>query len=348
MPGAAVLGRAAGPDRCYAGRGGRRTRRPRARCSLSRIGGRERRRARPAPPRPGRGPPTTRSSPARAGHRTRHRRRGHLAGPADPARRARDCPPCRPARTPPAWPAARRSASSSAPSAGETVVGLAAADERRAGLALGTAGGVVKRVAPDYPGSATDFEVIALKDGDRVVGAVQLASEDAGPGVHHQRRPAAAVRRRGGPAAGPGGRRDGRASGWRRGPAVVWFGAVPDRCGGTARSGRPRTGRSWSPWPVQRGAARHRGGHGQGDPVRGVPGQGPGHRRRALPPVPQGRGRAGAGLGRAGPGPGRHRRRASRSTCPPPTGRRDGSGERIRQPLAALGGSAPARLRPGR
>ena len=32
-------------------------------------------------------------------------------------------------------------------------------------------------MAPDYPGSASDFEVIALKDGDRVVGAVQLASE---------------------------------------------------------------------------------------------------------------------------------------------------------------------------
>ena len=47
------------------------------------------------------------------------------------------------------------------------------------GLALGTAGGVVKRVAPDYPANATEFEVISLKDGDRVVGAAQLASEDA-------------------------------------------------------------------------------------------------------------------------------------------------------------------------
>ena len=50
---------------------------------------------------------------------------------------------------------------------------------RRPGLALGTAGGVVKRVAPDYPANATEFEVISLKDGDRVVGAVQLAGEDA-------------------------------------------------------------------------------------------------------------------------------------------------------------------------
>jgi len=61
---------------------------------------------------------------------------------------------------------------------GESVVGLAAPDAAGAGLALGTATGVVKRVAPDYPGNATDFDVIALKDGDRVVGAAQLASED--------------------------------------------------------------------------------------------------------------------------------------------------------------------------
>src|SRR5487761_367432 len=61
---------------------------------------------------------------------------------------------------------------------GETVVGLATVDAAGAGLALGTAGGVVKRVTPDYPQTATEFEVIALRDGDRVVGAVQLASEE--------------------------------------------------------------------------------------------------------------------------------------------------------------------------
>src|SRR5262249_28527684 len=61
---------------------------------------------------------------------------------------------------------------------GETVVGLAAPDAAGAGLVVGTAAGVVKRVAPDYPGNASEFDVIALKDSDRVVGAVQLASED--------------------------------------------------------------------------------------------------------------------------------------------------------------------------
>src|SRR5581483_176493 len=64
---------------------------------------------------------------------------------------------------------------------GETVVALVAAEGSAggadAGLALGTATGVVKRVAPDYPQNATEFEVIALKDGDRVVGAVQLPDE---------------------------------------------------------------------------------------------------------------------------------------------------------------------------
>jgi DNA gyrase subunit A len=61
---------------------------------------------------------------------------------------------------------------------GERVVGLAAADAAGAGLALGTAAGIVKRVAPDYPGSSSEFDVIALKDSDRVIGAVQLTSED--------------------------------------------------------------------------------------------------------------------------------------------------------------------------
>ena len=47
------------------------------------------------------------------------------------------------------------------------------------GLALGTASGVVKRVAPDYPANATEVDVISLKEGDRVVRAVQLTTEDA-------------------------------------------------------------------------------------------------------------------------------------------------------------------------
>jgi DNA gyrase subunit A len=60
----------------------------------------------------------------------------------------------------------------------ETVVGIAAVGEEGGGLALGTAHGVVKRVVPDFPANRDEFEVIGLKEGDRVVGAVQLLSED--------------------------------------------------------------------------------------------------------------------------------------------------------------------------
>src|SRR6202012_1211939 len=61
---------------------------------------------------------------------------------------------------------------------GETVVALASLDNPQGGIALGTASGVVKRVLPDYPANRDEFEIITLKDDDRVVGAVQLASED--------------------------------------------------------------------------------------------------------------------------------------------------------------------------
>ncbi|MEO9151506.1 MAG: DNA topoisomerase IV subunit A [Lapillicoccus sp.] len=44
------------------------------------------------------------------------------------------------------------------------------------GLALGTAQGVVKRVTTDYPARA-DWEVISLKEGDRVIGACEMPSE---------------------------------------------------------------------------------------------------------------------------------------------------------------------------
>lgn len=60
----------------------------------------------------------------------------------------------------------------------ETVVGIASVGEEGGGLALGTAQGVVKRVVPDFPANRDEFEVIGLKDGDRVIGAVQLMSEE--------------------------------------------------------------------------------------------------------------------------------------------------------------------------
>ncbi len=56
----------------------------------------------------------------------------------------------------------------------ETVVCLTTLDESSPGLALGTEQGVVKRVVPDYPSNKDELEVITLRRGDRIVGAVEL------------------------------------------------------------------------------------------------------------------------------------------------------------------------------
>ncbi|HEY2519530.1 MAG TPA: DNA topoisomerase IV subunit A [Streptosporangiaceae bacterium] len=108
---------------------------------------------------------------------------------------------------------------------GETVVALASLDTPQAGIALGTASGMVKRVQPDYPQNRDEFEIITLKDTDRVVGAVQLTSEDRdlvfiASDAQLLRFPASAVRPQGRSAGGMAGiRLAARAS-------VVWFGAV--------------------------------------------------------------------------------------------------------------------------
>ncbi|GGQ95220.1 DNA gyrase/topoisomerase IV subunit A [Streptomyces asoensis] len=60
----------------------------------------------------------------------------------------------------------------------ETVVCLTTLDESSPGLALGTEQGVVKRVVPDYPTNKDELEVITLKEGDRIVGAVELRTGD--------------------------------------------------------------------------------------------------------------------------------------------------------------------------
>ena len=61
-------------------------------------------------------------------------------------------------------------------SGGEEALTLVSLDPASAGLALGTAAGVVKRVTTDYPKGGS-WEAISLKPGDRVVGAVELADE---------------------------------------------------------------------------------------------------------------------------------------------------------------------------
>ncbi|KAB8186302.1 DNA topoisomerase 4 subunit A [Nonomuraea phyllanthi] len=110
----------------------------------------------------------------------------------------------------------------------EKVVGLGSLDPDGPGLALGTTQGVVKRVVPDYPANRDDFEVITLKDGDSVVGAVELVSEShdlvfISSDAQLLRFPASLVRPQGRPAGGMAGIR------LDDGARVIWFGVVdPD------------------------------------------------------------------------------------------------------------------------
>ena len=59
---------------------------------------------------------------------------------------------------------------------GEKALALTTMDPDSVGLALGTAGGVVKRVVPDHLSNRDAWEVIRLNDGDEVVGAVELTT----------------------------------------------------------------------------------------------------------------------------------------------------------------------------
>ncbi len=59
--------------------------------------------------------------------------------------------------------------------AGERILALTTLDDGSPGLALGTRGGVVKRVKPEVL-TREDWEVITLSPGDEVVGAVELST----------------------------------------------------------------------------------------------------------------------------------------------------------------------------
>jgi len=61
---------------------------------------------------------------------------------------------------------------------GERLLGLCSLREDSPGLALGTAQGIVKRVATDYPSNKDEWEVISLRPGDEVVGAVELPGDE--------------------------------------------------------------------------------------------------------------------------------------------------------------------------
>jgi DNA gyrase subunit A len=114
---------------------------------------------------------------------------------------------------------------------GETVLALASLDGGdSSGVALGTASGIVKRVLPDYPANRDEFELITLKDDDRVVGAAYLTGDTESlettelafitTDAQLLHFPASSVR--------PQGRQAGGMTGVRLsdGAGVVWFGAI--------------------------------------------------------------------------------------------------------------------------
>jgi DNA gyrase subunit A len=225
-------------------------------------------------------------------------------------------------------------------SRGETVVGLARVDAPGAGVALGTAEGVVKRVLPDYPQARDEFELIAMKEGDAVVGAAQLDSESAElvfitSDAQLLRFPASAVR--------PQGRAAGGMAGVRlsAGASVVWFGAVDADAAAGTPSGPVGT---YSPAVVVT--------------VAGNAGALPGAAAGSVKVTPMheypAKGRATGGVrchrflkgedtlvaAWAGPAPaGGASESGAPVALPDPIGRRDGSGTGLSGPLAVLGGS---------
>jgi DNA gyrase subunit A len=224
---------------------------------------------------------------------------------------------------------------------GETVAGLVCVDAPGAGAVLGTAEGVVKRVVPDYPQNRDEFELITLKDGDRVVGAVQLSGESAElvfitSDAQLLRFPASSVR--------PQGRAAGGMAGVRlsSGASVVWFGAVDAAAAAGTPAGPPG---SYSPAVVVTVAGSSRalpGAAGRSvkvTPLHEFPGKG-----RATGGVRCHRFLKGEDVlvaAWAGPAPAVGGTDSGRPVdLPDPVGRRDGSGVALTRQLAVIGGAA--------
>ena len=212
---------------------------------------------------------------------------------------------------------------------GERVLALSSVRPDAPGVALGTAQGVVKRVTPDYPGTRDAWELLALKDGDEVVGAAELETGDEDlvfitDDAQLLRFPASTVR--------PQGRAAGGMAGIRLAPGAqaTFFGAItpgmPDAAvvtvaGSAGALPGTETGTvkvtAYEEYP-----AKGRGTGGvrchrflKGEDQLSVAWAGPGPAK------------AGAGSG-------------APVDLPPPTGRRDGSGTPLAQPIVAVGGRA--------
>jgi DNA gyrase subunit A len=221
---------------------------------------------------------------------------------------------------------------------GETVAGLCSVNG--AGVALGTAEGVVKRVLPEYPQNRDEFELISLHPGDRVVGAVPLSDESAElvfitSDAQLLRFPASAVRPQGRAAGGMAGV---RLSG---GASVIWFGVVSADAALGVPAGAPGT---YSPAVVVT--------------VAGSTGALPGAAGLSVKVTPlhefPGKGRATGGvrcqrflrgedvlvMAWAGGAPALGATdTGSPVILPDPVGRRDGSGIALRRQLSVIGGA---------
>ncbi|HET9945785.1 MAG TPA: DNA topoisomerase IV subunit A, partial [Actinomycetes bacterium] len=213
----------------------------------------------------------------------------------------------------------------------ERVLALCSLATDSPGLALGTALGVVKRVLPDHPQNKDAWDVVGLKDGDQVVGAVELGADDdelvfitSDAQLLHF--PASVVR--------PQGRSAGGMAGIRLGGSAraVFFGAVAP-------------GRDAAVVTVSGSSAALPGtdaGSVKVTPFADYPGKGRGtggvRCHRFL------RGEDVLTLAWAGAAPAR----AAAATgvaleLPDATGRRDGSGTAASQPIAAVSGPATGR-----
>ncbi|GAB3708086.1 DNA gyrase/topoisomerase IV subunit A [Nocardiopsis oceani] len=108
----------------------------------------------------------------------------------------------------------------------ERVVSVVSMNTSGPGFAVGTRGGVVKRVAPDFPPNKDDFEIITLKDDDRVIGVTQLSTGEEDLAFVTTE---AQLLRFSATTARPQGRQAGGVAGVRLSDEahVLWFGAVP-------------------------------------------------------------------------------------------------------------------------
>ncbi|WP_269856588.1 DNA gyrase/topoisomerase IV subunit A [Streptomyces sp. RPT161] len=210
----------------------------------------------------------------------------------------------------------------------ERVLCLSTLDESSPGLALGTEQGVVKRVVPDFPANKDEFEVIGLKEGDRVVGAAELRTGEEDlvfitDDAQLLRYPAGQVRPQGRPAGGMAGVK------LSAGAKVISFTAVDPasdalvltvaRAEGTL-DGATQTTIKVTPFDQYPRKGRATGG------VRC---------HRFL------RGEDGLALAWAGPAPARAcAADGSPVELPEPDPRRDGSGTPVNKPLAAVAGPA--------